>query len=791
MPDTLSPRTSKALEKGTTFPLGATLAADGVNFAVYSQHASEVFLLLFDRADASPTDVIQMDQRDRFVWHVFVKGVTSGQLYGYKVRGAYRPEHGLRFNETKLLLDPYAKAVTGKFRNVDNLLLAYDPTSHAGDLKPDTRDNSAIVPKGIVVADEFDWQHVSSPDLGLERLIIYEVHVKGFTAHPSSGVAFPGTYLGFVEKIPHLTRLGVNAVEFLPVHEYYVDDFLTQKGLTNYWGYNSIGFFAPESSYSTGRAPGCQVTEFKTLVRELHKAGIKVILDVVYNHTGEGNEMGPSLSVKGLDNPSYYSLTGPPDAPRRYYMNYTGCGNSLNFDSPPVIRLVMDSLRYWADVMHVDGFRFDLASVLGRGEHGYFQSSASFFDAVSQDPVLNRVIMIAEPWDLGTYQVGNFPVDWSEWNGRFRDTMRAFGKGDAGQAADMGRRLTGSADLYGDDGRSAYNSINFITCHDGFTLQDLVSYNGKHNEENGENNQDGSNDNHSWNCGVEGDTSDAQVLNLRAQLMKNYVCYLFFSSGTPMILGGDEFGRSQHGNNNAYCQDNETSWFDWGKAADRAHLLEFFRKSIAFTRRFPILQRRKFYLGNDLDDDRVQDLTWFGTDHGALDWQDRNLRTVCWQLDASEHGASAGADRLFFALNGDFQSAWITLPTLDASRAWYRAVDTSLPSGADFADSGQEIRLDPGDHYIVSPRIPLCFSHVDRDGRSDLFVHGYSVLSGELEHADGVREAQDSNGVHHPRRHRRDLKLGRKGWLEKLDGQTCVPAHKQTRQCSQLHLLRS
>src|SRR5262245_58571530 len=471
----LKHRTTKTIEKGRNYPLGATLGPDGVNFALYSKYATEVFLLLFDKADGEPTDIIQLPNREKFVWHTRVKGLRAGQLYGYKVRGEYRPEWGFRFNDAKLLLDPYAKAVTGKFRNDNDLLLAYDPQPGAGDHSPDARDNTSIVPKAMVVDDSFDWQGDSSPDLALEQLVIYEVHVKGFTAHASSKVRLPGTYLGFIEKIPHLTRLGVNAVELLPSHEYYVDDFLVQKGRTNYWGYNSIGFFAPESSYSTGQTPGCQVTEFKTLVRELHKAGLKVILDVVYNHTGEGNEMGPSIAFRGLDNISYYSLTGPGDAPRRYYMNYTGTGNSLNFDSPAVIRTVMDSLRYWADVMHVDGFRFDLASVLGReGQYGSFAASAPFFDAVAQDPILNHVIMVAEPWDVGTYQVGNFPVDWSEWNGKFRDSMRAFGKGDAGTVADVGWRLTGSADLYGEDGRSAFNSINFITCQEGFTLNVLV-----------------------------------------------------------------------------------------------------------------------------------------------------------------------------------------------------------------------------------------------------------------------------------------------------------------------------
>jgi isoamylase len=701
----LKHRTTKTVAKGSHFPLGATLAPGGVNFAIYSKHATEVFLLLFDKPDGEPTDIIQLLNRDRFVWHGLVEGPRAGQLYGYKVRGEYRPEWGFRFNDAKQILDPYAKAVTGKFRNVDNLLLAYDAQPGAGERSPDTRDNTTIVPKGIVVDDAFDWQGSHAPDLALEQLVIYEVHVKGFTAHPSSGVRNPGTYLGFIEKIPHLSRLGINAVELLPVHEYYMDDFLIHKDLTNYWGYNSIGFFAPEFSYGTAPMPGCQVTEFKTLVRELHKAGIKVILDVVYNHTGEGNEMGPSLCFRGLDNVSYYSLTGPADAPRRYYMNYTGCGNNLNFDSPAVIRLVTDSLRYWVEVMHVDGFRFDLASVLGRGEQdGHFQSSASFFDVVSQDPVLNRAILIAEPWDIGTYQVGNFPVDWSEWNGKFRDTMRRFGKGDSGQLADAGWRLTGSADLYGEDGRSAYNSINFITCHDGFTLHDLVSYNHKHNEANGENNQDGSNDNNSWNCGVEGDTDDPAVLALRKQLMKNYACYLLFASGTPMILGGDEFERSQRGNNNAYCQDNEISWFDWTAVARNSDMFEFFRKTIAFTRRFPVLQHRKFFLGADLDDDQVADLTWFAPDLGHPRWNDASLQTLCYQLDAREDGSRLGVSRLFFILNAHFDPQWVKLPPLESGRAWHRAIDTSLPTGEDFAESGRETLLDPADHYIANPR---------------------------------------------------------------------------------------
>ncbi|HWT83695.1 MAG TPA: glycogen debranching protein GlgX, partial [Candidatus Methylomirabilis sp.] len=471
------------------------------------------------------TDIIQLDTRTRFIWHAFVSGLKPGQLYGYKVRGEFNPSQGLRFNEAKLLIDPYAKALTGKATNRDNLLLAYDARSPDRDLSQDSRDDTAVVPKCIVMDDRFDWQGDTPSYAPLESLVIYEVHLKGFTAHPSSGVADPGTYLGFIEKIPHLKALGVNAVELLPIHEHYVEDFLTAKGLTNYWGYNTIGFFAPESSYGTQRFPGCQVNEFKTLVRELHRAGIEVILDVVYNHSAEGNELGPTLCFKGIDNPTYYYLTGT-NEPFRYYMNYTGCGNSLNLGNPPVIRFVMDSLRYWVEIMHVDGFRFDLASVLGR-QDGTFLRTASFFDAISQDPVLSRVKLVAEPWDLGTYQVGNFPVDWSEWNGRFRDTLRRFGKGDGGQVQEMGSRLTGSADLYGDDGRSAYNSINFITCHDGFTLNDLASYNHKHNDANLEDNRDGTDSNDSWNCGAEGETRDADVLELRARQMRNFLATLF------------------------------------------------------------------------------------------------------------------------------------------------------------------------------------------------------------------------------------------------------------------------
>jgi glycogen operon protein len=567
----------------------------------------------------------------------------------------------------------------------------------------DTRDSARVVPKAIVVDDAFDWQGDRLPHIAFEKLIIYETHLKGFTAHPSSRVAERGTYLGFIEKIPHLTRLGVNAIELLPVHERRVEDSLTGRGLTNYWGYDTLGFFAPESSYRAGKNPGDEVSEFKTLVRALHRAGIEVILDVVYNHTGEGSELGPTLSLRGIDNPTYYALTGSPQEPGRYYMNWTGCGNSLNTADPHVIRFVMDSLRYWVEVMHVDGFRFDLASVLGR-EGGAFRGAAAFFDVVSQDPIISRVKLIAEPWDLGAYEVGNFPVDWSEWNGRFRDTLRKYEKGDAGKLADLAYRLTGSSDLYGHDGRSAYNSVNFVTCHDGFTLWDLVSYSSKHNHANGEDNRDGADDNASWNSGAEGETEDHGVLRLRKQRAKNFICHLLFSAGTPMLLGGDEVLRTQRGNNNAYCQDNETSWLDWRLVETNQGFFEFVRKAIAFTRRFPVFQRRSFFSGRDINKDDRPDIRWYGFDLDEPRWGDSECRTLAYQLDGAEADTGAGDYLVFVIFNANWDAHRIRLPHPGGTRLWRRVVDTSLPDGEDFLSDGLEVETKSADHYIAEAR---------------------------------------------------------------------------------------
>jgi isoamylase len=699
----LQARTARQVSAGRFYPLGASVQPDGVNFALYSRSATAVFLLLFDREDGDATDIIRLDDRTRFVFHAFVLGIRPGQLYGYRVSGPFDPSQGQRFNDHKLLVDPYAKALTGKPRNVNDLLLGYDPKSPLRDLSLDTRDDARVVPKAIVVDDAFDWDGDASPHIPFEKTIVYETHLRGFTAHPSSRVRDPGTYLGFIEKIPHLVDLGVNAVELLPIHERRVGDFLTEKGLTNYWGYDTLGFFAPESSYRARKTPGAEVTEFKTLVQALHRAGIEIILDVVYNHTAEGNELGPTLSLRGVDNATYYALTGPPQEPGRYYMNWTGCGNSLNMADPHVVRFVMDSLRYWVEVMHVDGFRFDLASVLGR-VGGKFQSAATFFDVVSQDPVVSRVKLIAEPWDLATYEVGNFPVDWSEWNGRFRDTLRKFEKGDPGQLSDLACRLSGSSDLYGRGGRSAYNSINFVTCHDGFTLYDLVAYSQKHNAANGEDNRDGTNDNASWNSGAEGETEDRGVVRLREQRAKNFICHLLFSAGTPMLLGGDEGLRTQGGNNNAYCQDNAISWFDWDRLEKNRAFCTFVKRAIAFTRRFPVLQRRTFFSGRDVNKDGRPDVRWYGRNLDEPPWRDPECRTLAYQLDGAEADTGAGNYLVLVILNASWSAHAIRLPEPASRERWYRVVDTSLSSGEDFVAEGQEVLLEAKDAYLAGPR---------------------------------------------------------------------------------------
>ena len=717
-------RSSRSVLPGSPHPLGATVTPDGINFAVYSRHAQEIFLVLFDRPDGEPTDVIPLPGRTGFTRHVFVTGLAHGQLYAFRARGEFNPGMGLRFNESKLLLDPYARAYAGRFRGEGNALLAYDALSPDRDLSLDERDSLSAMPKCLAYGKAFDWEGDQRLEIPMGELILYEVHLKGMTAHPGSGVRKPGTYLGFIEKIPHLVSLGVNAVELMPVHAFYQDDHLREKGLANYWGYNTYGFFAPEGSYAAGREPGAEVEEFKTLVKALHKAGIEVILDVVFNHSAEGNEMGPTLSFKGLDNPSYYALTGPANQPRRYYHNHSGTGNTMDIGSPAMVRLALDSLRYWVEEMHVDGFRFDLATCLGRGHWEGFNVEAPFFQAVAQDPVLRGVKMIAEPWDCSGYEAGSFPVNWAEWNGKFRDCVRRFVKGDEGQLNELGWRITGSADLFGGDGRTSDASVNFVTCHDGFTLHDLVSYNGKHNEANGEENRDGYNDNQSWNCGAEGDTGDEAVLALRRRQAKNLVCLLLFSQGVPMISHGDEFLRTQKGNNNAYCQDNPLAWMDWSLAGKNADMLEFWRKAIALRKRLPLLMGKRFLTGEDQDRNEVPDIAWFGPDGGDLDWNRPDARSLAFQLDgyddAGPEGAGqggggrdgAGRDdgrsrsepgRYFFLFNAAPVEVGFRLPALLESQAWHRVADTSLSAGEDFVETSEAGPLLSPLSYLAKP----------------------------------------------------------------------------------------
>lgn len=690
---------------GKNYPLGATLTNAGVNFAIFSKNATSIYLLLFDKPeDSTPTDIIPIENKTKFTFHCHIKGIKSGQLYGYKVDGHYSPKDGHRFNKNKLLIDPYAKALTGKFNWNKSYHLGYDKNSAFLDLSFSDEDNSAGVPKCIVVDDSFDWENDKHPDIPYQDIIIYETHIKGLTSHNSSGVKNKGTYLGVIEKIPYLLELGINAVEFLPVQECYAENSLLEKNLTNYWGYNTIGYFAPDSRFSSCKYPNCQVQEFKQMVKELHKAGIEIILDVVYNHTAEGNHLGPTLCFKGIDNAVYYNLYQPN---KRYYIDYTGCGNSLNFDEPQVIKLVMDSLRYWVEVMHIDGFRFDLASVLGR-EKGKFDQISSFFIAVHQDPVISRVKLIAEPWDIAwdSYQVGNFPIDWAEWNGKYRDCVRRFIKSDAEQVPEVAYRLTGSSDLYGDDGRTPYNSINFITSHDGFTLYDLVSYKEKHNFANGEDNRDGANDNNSWNCGIEGETDNIEIINLRKKIAKNFITCLMISQGVPMILGGDEFLRTQKGNNNAYCQDNEINWHDWEFIKKNNEMFSFCKKIIAFRKKHPVLRKKTFFCGIDRNLDNIKDINWYDENLNTPSWENPELRCISFYLQGSEVLYETGIEDkdLFIILNSHWEKILFKLPSYSKGLKWYRVVDTGLCSPDDILEDGNEILLNPNNQYLAQER---------------------------------------------------------------------------------------
>jgi glycogen operon protein len=692
-----------AVWPGRPYPLGASWDGEGVNFALFSEHAEQVELCLFD-AEAGNETRIPMRWCTDLVWHCYLPEARPGQLYGYRVHGPYTPAEGQRFNHNKLLLDPYAKQFAGALRWSD-AHFAYRVGDADDDLSFDPRDNAADMLKCVVIDAAFTWGDDRPPRTPWHETVIYETHVKGHTQlHPEVTAALRGSYaaLGTAPVIDHLKSLGVTAVELMPVHAFIDDRHLIEQGLRNYWGYNSIGFFAPDMRYSNNG----NISEFKTMVRQLHSNGIEVILDVVYNHTGEGNQLGPTFCFRGIDNAAYYRLMGD-DA--RYYMDYTGCGNTLNMRHPRVLQLIMDSLRYWVQEMHVDGFRFDLASALARELHEVDRLGA-FFDIIHQDPVLSQVKLIAEPWDLGEggYQVGNFPIGWTEWNGKYRDTVRAYWKGDGGLINELAYRLTGSSDLYGPGGRRPYASINFVTAHDGFTLEDLVSYNDKHNDANGEDSRDGHNDNLSWNCGVEGPSNDPAIGALRAQQKRNFIATLLLSQGVPMLLGGDEIGRTQQGNNNGYCQDNELSWLDWQLSEEDRASLAFAQRMLQLRREHPVFRRRSFFQGRHIRGSDVKDIAWFkpdGTEMTDDEWGQSFARCLGVFLagegldDVDLRGRPIRDDNFLLLLNAHHEEIDFTLPALHPDARWEMEVDTAR--GAGLERNGQ---YDPGVTYPLAGR---------------------------------------------------------------------------------------
>ena len=671
---------------GRPEPLGATWDGEGTNFAVYSEHATAVELHFFgDPAGGTPTDVIRLRERTGFVWHAYVLGVGPGTLYGYRVHGPFAPERGLRFNPSKLLVDPYARALAGEIR-WDHHPFGY-PFGHPDeDLVLDTTDSAPGVPKAVVVDPLVGIDPEDRvPRVPWERTVLYEAHVKGLTAlHPDVPEELRGTYAGLAHPsvLAHLRKLGVTAVELLPVHAIADEYVLVQRGLRNYWGYSTLAYFAPEPRYAATRDPLGVLAEFRAMVRSLHAAGLEVILDVVYNHTGEGNHLGPTLSLRGFDNPTYYRLV--PDAPR-YYLDFTGTGNALNVTHPQTLQLIVDSLRYWVTAFGVDGFRFDLAVTLARDGHG-FDRGAAFFDILHQDPVLRRVKLIAEPWDVGDggYRVGEFPVRWAEWNGRYRDNVRRFWRGDPGQLADLATRLLGSSDLYEDDGRGPWASVNFVTCHDGFTLRDLVSYERKHNAANGEDNRDGTDENFSANYGVEGPTDDPAIRALRGRQMRNFLATLLLSQGTPMLLHGDERGRTQAGNNNAYCQDNPLTWVDWGPNDEASALQGFVARLTALRLAHPIFRRRRFFRGRPGRDSADEDALWFHPSGRPMtddDWADPQARAVALRLsgeampEVDERGRPVIDDTFLLIVNAHAEPHVFLLPPAPAP-GWRRLLDT-------------------------------------------------------------------------------------------------------------------
>ena len=697
---------------GSPYPLGANWDGEGVNFALFAESAEKVELCLFDDQGRREIQRVEIAEKTDQIWHCYLPEARPGLRYGYRVYGPYAPEQGHRFNPHKLLLDPYAKALPGQLRWSD-AHFPYRVGSGREDLSIDRRDNAAGMPKCEVIDAAFTWGNDRRPCTPWHDTIIYEMHVKGFTMqHPDVPPQLRGTYaaLATAPVIEHLQHLGVTAVELMPVHSFVDDRHLVQRGLRNYWGYNSIGFFAPDTRYAASNS----VSEFKTMVKTLHSAGIEVILDVVYNHTAEGNHLGPSLSFRGIDNSAYYRLV-PDNA--RYYMDFTGCGNTLNMMHPRVLQLVMDSLRYWVTEMHVDGFRFDLASALARELH-HVNSLGTFFSLMHQDPVISQVKLIAEPWDLGEggYQVGKFPVGWTEWNGKYRDVIRDFWRGEGGLIGELAYRLTGSSDLYERGGRRPYASINFVTAHDGFTLQDLVSYNEKHNEANLEDNKDGENHNRSWNCGVEGPTDDPEVLRLRRQQKRNILAMLLLSQGVPMLLAGDEMGRTQRGNNNAYCQDNEISWVKWDLSPEDQEQVEFVRKLIALRKRHPVFRKRSFFQGQRIKGSGVRDIVWFNPDGKEMsdeEWQQNYARCLGMYLagqavgERDTRGQPVKDDDFLLLINAHYEDIGFVMPNHLTIRPWRLVFDTSQ-NGDD-----EKHEYPPGETYTVRARSLVLLTQVN------------------------------------------------------------------------------
>ena len=693
-----------AVWPGAPFPRGANWDGEGVNFALYSENAERVELCLFDAKGKKEIQRVELREQTDLVWHCYLPEARPGLLYGYRVYGPYDPEHGHRFNPHKLLLEPYAKEIVGAVRWSD-AQFGYRIGHRLEDQSFDRRDNAAMMPKCRVVDPAFSWGKDEPPAIAWSDMVIYELHVRGFTKnHPQVPEALRGTYAGLATApvIEHLKALGITSVELMPVHAFVDERHLVERGLSNYWGYNSISFFAPDHRYSSSGT----ISEFKSMVKTMHSNGIEVILDVVYNHTAEGNQLGPTIGLRGIDNAAYYRLIA---GEARYYMDYTGCGNTLNLQQPRALQLIMDSLRYWVLEMHVDGFRFDLASALARELHEVNRLGA-FFDILLQDPVLSQVKLIAEPWDLGEggYQVGNFPVGWGEWNDRYRDTMRAYWKGDGGLIGDFARRLTGSSDLYEHSGRKPYASVNFITAHDGFTLHDVVSYNDKHNEANGEESRDGSDHNNSWNCGAEGATDDEEINALRARQKRNLLATLFLSQGVPMLLAGDEMGRSQQGNNNAYCQDNAISWVNWALSAADQDFLVFVQRVIALRREHPVFRRKHFFQGRAIRGSQIKDIAWIRPDGQEMsddEWDHEFAHCLGVYLsgEAMEERDGRGRpikdDNFLLLFNSHHQGVEFQLPEIGKAGVWQALLDTQFTD-----ESEGERKFKGGDIYPLEAR---------------------------------------------------------------------------------------